>query len=149
MSISFVELIPVLQVAIGPVILISGFGLLLLSMTNRYGRVIDRSRELSRQLRRDGEAERARLLLEVNVLYRRARVVRVTIIFAIVSILLAALLIITLFLTALFNWEVALLISLIFILCMASLMTSLGFFIYDVQLSLSALKMELDDVKKG
>jgi len=32
------QLIPVLQVAIGPVILISGVGLLLLSMTNRYGR---------------------------------------------------------------------------------------------------------------
>ncbi|MFN9975717.1 MAG: DUF2721 domain-containing protein, partial [Phycisphaerae bacterium] len=31
------DLIPVLQVAIGPVILISGVGLLLLSMTNRLG----------------------------------------------------------------------------------------------------------------
>jgi len=36
------ELIPVLQVAIGPVVLISGIGLLILSMTNRFGRVIDR-----------------------------------------------------------------------------------------------------------
>jgi hypothetical protein len=31
------ELIPILQIAIGPVILISGVGLLLLSMTNRLG----------------------------------------------------------------------------------------------------------------
>jgi len=45
------ELIPVLQVAIGPVILISGIGLLLLGMTNRYGRTIDRARELA-QVRR-------------------------------------------------------------------------------------------------
>jgi hypothetical protein len=35
-------MIPVLQVAIGPVILISGVGLLLLTLTNRYGRTIDR-----------------------------------------------------------------------------------------------------------
>ena len=35
------ELIPVLQVAIGPVILISGVGLLLLTLTNRFGRIID------------------------------------------------------------------------------------------------------------
>jgi hypothetical protein len=41
------QLIPVLQTAIGPVILISGVGLLLLTMTNRLGRVIDRSRILS------------------------------------------------------------------------------------------------------
>ena len=38
------ELVPVLQVAIGPVILISRIGLLLLSMTNRYGRIVERSR---------------------------------------------------------------------------------------------------------
>ncbi|WP_345111750.1 DUF2721 domain-containing protein [Candidatus Villigracilis vicinus] len=43
---SIQELIPVLQTAIGPVILISGVGLLLLSMTNRLSRVIDRARNL-------------------------------------------------------------------------------------------------------
>jgi hypothetical protein len=37
------ELIPVLQVAIGPVILISGVGLLLLTLTNRFGRAVDRA----------------------------------------------------------------------------------------------------------
>src|SRR4051812_29821403 len=40
------DLVPTIQVAIGPVILISGVGLLLLSMTNRLGRVIDRARQL-------------------------------------------------------------------------------------------------------
>jgi len=45
------ELIPVLQVAIGPVILVSGVGLLLLTLTNRYGRTIDRSRQPARELR--------------------------------------------------------------------------------------------------
>ena len=35
------ELIPVLQVAIGPVILISGISLLLLTLTNRFARTID------------------------------------------------------------------------------------------------------------
>lgn len=41
---SLADLIPTLQPAIGPVNLVSGVGLLLLSMTNRPGRVIDRSR---------------------------------------------------------------------------------------------------------
>ncbi len=149
MGVTLVELIPILQIAVGPVILISGFGLLLLSMTNRYGRVIDRARELIQDLRRDGETERVRLLAEVQLLYRRARVIRVTIFFAIGSVILAATLIITLFLTALFKWEIALLISLIFILCMASLMVSLGLFIYDIQLSLSALKLEVESITKG
>ena len=42
-----IDLVPILQMAVGPVILISGVGLLLLSMTNRLGRVIDRSRLLA------------------------------------------------------------------------------------------------------
>ncbi len=33
------DVLPLLQLAVGPVILISGVGLLLLSITNRYGRV--------------------------------------------------------------------------------------------------------------
>jgi Protein of unknown function (DUF2721) len=55
------ELIPVLQVAIGPVILISGVGLLLLTLTNRYGRTIDRSRLLVGELRECSEEDRHRL----------------------------------------------------------------------------------------
>ena len=43
---SLEKIIPMLQVAIGPVILISGIGLLLLTMTNRLGRAIDRARLL-------------------------------------------------------------------------------------------------------
>ena len=43
------EIVPVLQVATGPVILISGIGLLLLTMTNRLGRTIDRARILCRE----------------------------------------------------------------------------------------------------
>ena len=42
-------IVPVLQMATGPVILISGIGLLLLTMTNRLGRAIDRARSLSRE----------------------------------------------------------------------------------------------------
>ena len=34
------ELLPILQSSIGPVILISGVGLLLLTLTNRFGRTV-------------------------------------------------------------------------------------------------------------
>lgn len=51
MVIRLPDLLPSLQIAIGPVILVSGVSLLLLSMTNRLGRVIDRARDLSIELR--------------------------------------------------------------------------------------------------
>ena len=137
------ELIPVLQVAIGPVILISGVGLLLLTLTNRYGRTIDRSRQLVRELRECTEADRQRLEGQVEILYRRARLIRLSILLAGVSVLLASLLIIVLFLTALWKLEVGLLMSLLFIACMLALSGSLVAFIRDINLSLGALKLEL------
>jgi hypothetical protein len=138
------ELIPVLQVAIGPVILISGVGLLLLTLTNRYGRTIDRSRQLVREQRECAEVDRHRLEGQVAILYGRARLIRLSILLSGVSVLLASVLIIVLFLTALFKLEVGLLISLLFIACMVSLSGSLVAFIRDINLSLGALKLELD-----
>jgi hypothetical protein len=137
------ELIPVLQVAIGPVILISGVGLLLLTLTNRYGRTIDRSRLLVGELRECSEEDRHRLQGQVEILYRRARLIRMSILLAGVSVLLASVLIIVLFLTALWKLEVGLLISLLFIACMVALSGSLVAFIRDINLSLGALKLEL------
>jgi hypothetical protein len=146
-SILLKDLIPVLQVAVGPVIFISGIGLLLLTMTNRFGRAVDRSRQLGREMKELSETERRVLAGQVQILYRRARLIRLSIIMASMSVLLVALLIIVLFLGALLHAEVAIAVTLLFIGCMASLIVSLVAFIRDIQLSLLALKMELEDAK--
>ena len=137
------DVVPILQVAIGPVILISGIGLLLLSMTNRFGRVIDRSRQLSRALGGATEADRPHIASQLQILSVRARLVRLAITLAAISVLLAALLIIVLFLTALLRLEIAGLLSALFIACMVTLIISIVVFIRDVNLSLAALKLEL------
>ncbi len=137
------ELIPVLQVAVGPVILISGVGLLLLTLTNRFGRAVDRSRQLFRELREATGPDRQRLAGQVDILYRRARLIRLSITLAAISVLLASVLIIVLFLTALLKLEVGLFISLLFIGCLLSLIGSLGAFLREINLSLGALKLEL------
>ena len=141
------EIVPVLQVAIGPVILISGVGLLLLTMTNRLGRCIDRARQLARELQHPHSPHRDEVLAQVGIIYRRARMLRLTITLAALSVLLAAVLIVTLFLTALCKWDNGLLVSLLFIACMGSLVASLLAFIYDIHLSLVALKLEIKPVK--
>jgi len=138
------ELIPVLQVAIGPVILISGISLLLLTLTNRFGRTIDRSRQLVHEMR-ESPANEQQLAGQVEILYRRARLIRLSIITAAAGLLLASALIIMLFVTALMKWEAGLLISGFFICAMLSLMVSLGAFMKDIQLSLAALALELGE----
>ena len=139
-----VELIPVLQVAIGPVILISGVGLLLLSMTNRLGRAVDRARILLQEMRGLSGNERKRLAEQIEILYHRASLIRLSIIMSALSVLLAAVLIIALFIGALMKVESGSPIIAIFIGCMVSLIISLAAFIRDIQLSLRALKLELD-----
>ena len=140
---SLTELIPVLQIAIAPVILISGVGLLLLTLTNRFGRAVDRTRQIHHQMREATAADRQRLANQVEVIYRRARLIQLSIIMGALSALFAALLILALFFTALMKLESALTISLIFICCLISLVVSLITFIMDIRLSLKALKLEL------
>jgi hypothetical protein len=143
LEISFHDLIPVLQIAIGPVILISGVGLLLLSMTNRLGRVVDRSRELMGAVRDAPAGDQPHLAGQVDVLYRRAHLLQYSIVFAATSVLLAALLVIMLFVFALMKWQSAFILSLLFVCCLLSLIVSLVIFIVDIRVSLTALSLEL------
>lgn len=140
------HIIPELRDAIGPVILISGVGLLLLTMTNRLGRAIDRARQLKNELAaRNGHA-REQTLAQVAVLYRRAGIIRLSIILAASSAALAAGLMVVLFLNGLLQTSLDLLIGVLFIACLGALLGSLVAFICDINLSLQALKLELEDL---
>ncbi len=138
------ELIPVLQTAIGPMILISAIGLLLLTMTNRLGRAIDRARILAGQLPKAQDASRHALKGQLRILWKRARLIRIAIAFASTSALAAACLVIVIFVTAAWQLETAWLIGGVFVLCMVCLILSLVVFLYDIHRSLRALRLELD-----
>jgi len=142
------DLIPILQVSIGPVILISGVGLLLLTMTNRFGRIIDRSRQFCDELLEGNSTDTHKKSIEaqLNVLLRRANIVRVAIALAGLSALLAALLIIALFINSIFQLGFILLISILFSICMLCLIGSLIFFIIDINISLTVIKIEASEL---
>lgn len=146
MNITIDELLQVLQIAIGPVILISGAGLLLLSMTNRLGRVVDRARLLRRELEDISTTEKEANFLQLAILRSRARLLRRSIIFASFSILLAAILVIMLFIAALLHWNNPFPPTILFTACMLSLIIALTDFIRDVNQTLRALDVELGKV---
>lgn len=148
-SVTLHTLLPVLQVAVGPVILISGVGLLLLSMTNRFGRIVDRSRALAHDIREAAPADQARIRSQLQILLRRAHLVRLAITLAGVSLLLAALLVIVLFVTALLGLEIAGVVAALFISCLLALTASLVVFLKDLNLSLVALKLEVAELEKS
>jgi len=136
------DLIPSLQIAVGPVILVSGVGLLLLSMTNRLGRVIDRARELTVELRAQS-GDVARGTRQIEILMKRANALRQAITLSVISVLLAAVLVITIFLAAAFGLEAGLVVVILFIGSMTSLIGALIALLRDVNLSLAALKLEI------
>jgi hypothetical protein len=140
---SVAQLIPVLQTAIGPMILISGIGLLLLTMTNRLGRTIDRTRALVGDLSNTAEVKREKTVAQLRILWGRARMIRLAIALSSISALAAAILIIVLFSMALLQMESAWIIVTLFMVSLGSLIGSLVIFIRDINQSLAALKLEL------
>jgi uncharacterized protein DUF2721 len=137
------QLIPVLQTAIGPVILISGVGLLVLSMTNRLARIVDRMRDIWRDAQRSDNGERENMYAQLRLLRRRAALVQRSVTFAVLSIFFAALLIVSLFVTALFRFELGWLIAAVFVLCLASLIASLAAFLREINEALEVLDLEV------
>jgi len=138
------DLIPLLQTSIGPVILVSAVGLLLLTTNNRLAHAIDRVRSLSKEAEAASEPHKARIKAQMEVLWRRTRLLRHSIELASMSALFAALLVIALFVTAIAGlqdeWRA---IAFLFFASLSSLIGSLLFLLVDVNKSLVALRLEL------
>ena len=125
-----------LQMAISPVIMISAYGMLLLSMTNRLGRAIDRARLLS------GESA-AKRQLQVEILSRRARRIRAAILAISLAMFFAAVLVLTLFLSIFMHVDLELVVSALFVASLLCLIVSLVCLIADVTGALRAMDAEL------
>ncbi|HEX5470594.1 MAG TPA: DUF2721 domain-containing protein [Lacipirellulaceae bacterium] len=138
------DLIPVLSTAIGPVIMFPGVGLLVLSMTRRFGFIIDRFRSIMTARRVDPVTDREYHDEELRILWRRARLLRTAIAFAAIAALLAAVLIIVLFVGVLLKLRVAVIVILLFISCLLALIGSLIYYLCEIQMSMRALSMELE-----
>jgi hypothetical protein len=143
-DITLTQLVPVLQLAVGPVILISGVGLLLLTLTNRFGRMLDRSREIIRALSTQGHAPAVEQNLhrQVAILQRRARILRLSITLSAVTILMVGILILSLFVSALWQLEAGLFLVAVFCIGILSLIGSILAFIADMNLALRAVHLD-------
>ena len=140
------DIVRVLQTAVTPVVMISGVGLLLLTMTNRFGRLVDRARNLATRLREGKAADPEPVRAQLHILARRGRLLRRSIAEAGFCVLFAALLIITLFITMLAapdaEWTKWILAA-FFIVSLVFLILSLIDFIRDVYRALEATALEV------
>jgi len=138
------DLISILQASIAPVVLISGVGLLLLTMTNRLGRTIDRIRHLCDQYEEKPGRNSAVIKQQIDILYRRCRYLRSSIFLAIACIFCVSVIIIVLFSMHLFQINLIMLVEILFGVGVVSLILSLLFFQMEVWDALYSIKLEIN-----
>lgn len=132
-----------LQFSVSPVVMISGVGLLLLSVTNRLGRAIDRSRILARELDDEKTNPSREAMGQLRIMIQRAGFLRISVSAMVASIFFSALMILCLFVVVFFDAELEWSVLGSFCLGLLSLLGSMVYLLLDISLSLKALKIEV------
>lgn len=142
---SATEFINFLQSCISPIALISGVGLILLSLTNRLGRTIDRTRSLVAELDKGNALKPDVKIAELKILYRRSHILRMSIASISLSILTSSLIIPVLLIMNTTSTDLKALGMTLFICSMLGIIVSAVFLFADIILTLRALKHEVED----
>lgn len=138
------RVVHVLQAVTAPAVLVSGVGLLLLTMTNRLARAIDRTRAIAREQRAPGARPPDVLRREARILLRRAAILRGAITAGAASVLLVAVTIGLTFVAAELDVRVEGWVLGSFGLALLALVVALALFIADLTLALRALHVEVE-----
>lgn len=140
------SLISILQASLAPVTVISGAGLLLTSMTNRFGRTSDRIRIVMKEYE-EGQFSaliREAMVEEITILYRRIRLIRTEIVAVASSIFCVILTILFLLADLLYHLPLQHVAQMFFVVGLLFLVVAMVFFIADILASLRALKVMLN-----
>jgi hypothetical protein len=142
------SVVQILTASIAPVIVISGIGLLLLSISNRYARSIDRARQIMCELQNgDPDSVNTRHLEEqLRHTHLRARLLQGSMIYGSASIFFVSLMILSLFAEQVFQLHRDFLALPFFAACLLSLLVCIYYYIRDITVSLAALELEMSGV---
>lgn len=131
----------VIQLAVTPVFLLTGVSGLLVVLTNRLARIIDRARVLEERLVGVPEPNQAGIHSELGLLSRRARLINRAVSLCTACALLICAVIVTLFVGAFLDSDVSIVIGLIFVAAMLVLMTGLGSFLQEIYVATRSLRI--------
>ncbi len=114
----------ILASAVSPVFLLAGVGALLNVMTGRLGRIVDRLRYLQGYIDKASAEDKKTILLNRKQSVFRMRLIYASIFFCTLSGLMVCIVIGALFIGEINTYSIDVFISILFILCMASLILS-------------------------
>ncbi|HVF17341.1 MAG TPA: DUF2721 domain-containing protein [Steroidobacteraceae bacterium] len=133
------SLAQVIQLAVAPVFLLTGVGAILNVLANRMARIIDRARPMEERLATVDESTARDLHQRLKVLSRRASFINRAIGLCVLSGLLVSLVVAALFVSSSWRLDLALPISIAFVLALFSLAISLVYFLREVFIATASL----------
>lgn len=139
------SLVEFFQSSISPLVLISGVGLILLSLTNRLARTIDRSRGLVTEIENETSNKIENKKIQLKILVKRSYILKYSISSISFSILCSSLIIPILLAMNLFQVNLESIGMIFFMLSITGIILSAIFLFIDVSLTLKALEFEVKD----
>ncbi|MBS0611652.1 MAG: DUF2721 domain-containing protein [Proteobacteria bacterium] len=137
-----VDIAHLIQVALTPIFLISGVGVMLNVMTSRLARIVDRARQVEDRIRRGESPEAVQALHDaLRAMARRARHMNHAITLITISALLISLVVVSLFLNAFLMLELGRFIAIMFIGTMLTLAIGLLEFLIEVRIATDSLRI--------
>jgi hypothetical protein len=131
-----------IQLALGPVFLISGVGITLSMLTARLARIVDRARTL--EDRRDATTDPERIAdidQDLRYIVRRTRYINGAIIMSTLSAFFTALVVTLLFASAFSPLNVGAIIAILFVVSLLGLVTSFAMFLIEVRIATRSLRI--------
>jgi uncharacterized protein DUF2721 len=138
---SDVQVAHAIQLAVAPVFLLSGIGAMLVVMTNRLGRIIDRARVIEQRLENASRDSVAGYNLDLAVLSKRAKLISRAITLCTTTALLICIVIAVLFLNAFLRLDAAIPVSFLFITAMLTFFLGLVCFLREIYLATVNLRI--------
>lgn len=140
-GIEAVDIAHAIQLALAPVFLLTGIAALLGVLTNRLARVVDRARNIERELRQATSPEPDRAREQLRVMARRSRYINVAITLATTAGLLIALVVALLFASTFAPLRLAVYVAVLFVVSMVSLVGAFLSFLLEVRIAIAALRI--------
>jgi hypothetical protein len=131
----------VIQLAVAPVFLLSGVGIMLTVLTNRLARVVDRARNVEKIAAQAPPTELPALQADIRVLGRRAHLMNRAITLCTICALLVSLVVVALFVSSFTSIRLAVPIAALFIIAMLSFIVALLIFLREVFLATASLRI--------
>jgi hypothetical protein len=136
-----------IQLSLSPVFMLAGIGALLNMMVGRLSRVVDRARALEQLHPRSSGPEHDRHVWELRLLDRRMRVINQALAAVTSSAVMTCLVVAMLFVAELMHLRFGRYLAVAFILAMALLIWGLVLFMWEVRLSLRAIRIRPELLK--